>query len=159
MATATALAALNDDKHALAVDVADLERRHLGDTQPCTIGDGESGAMLEAGRRGQQARDLVGAEHDREFARIAQADQLAGEVWPVDGVVKEEPQCSDGAVHRWRVHAALGLLDLEPTDVLGGGCARRVLQEGGEARDSADVIVAGLVGEPAHGHVRDEALT
>ena len=35
--------------------------------------------MLETGRRCQQTRDLVGAEHNREFARVAQADQLAGE--------------------------------------------------------------------------------
>ena len=100
---APALAALDDDEHAPAVDVADLERRHLGDAQPGTVGDGERGAMLEAGRRRQQARDLVRAEHDREFAGIAQADQLAGEIRAIDRVVEEEAQSGHGAVHGGRV--------------------------------------------------------
>lgn len=73
---ATALTALDDDEHALAIDVADLKRRHLRDTQPSTIGDGEGGAMLETGGHSKQARGLVGAEHNRESTRVAQAAQL-----------------------------------------------------------------------------------
>ena len=143
------------DQHALAVDVADLERRHFGDAQSGAIGDGEGGPVLEAGRCRDQARGLVGAEHDREFARIAQADQLAGEVRPVDGVVEEETQRGNGAVHGRSVHAALELLDLEPADVL---CRRRAGRAGEEGGDGAEVVLAGFVGEPGHGRGSESAL-
>jgi len=51
------------------------------------------------------------------------------------------------------------LVDLEAADVLGGGRTGRALEEGSETGDGADVVFAGLVGEPAYGHVLDEALT
>ena len=158
MATAAALAALDLDEHALAVDIADLERGHLSHAQAGAVGDRERGPMLEAGRRRQQARDLVKAEHDREFARVAQADQLAGQVRPVGRGAEEEAKRGHGAVHGRRIHAALGLLDLEPTDVLGRRRAGRAGEKCGEAGDGAEVVLAGLLGEPAHGHVGDEAL-
>ena len=158
LAMPASLAALDHNQHALAVDVADLERCHLGDAQSGTIGNGKCGAVLEAGRRRDQARGLVGAEHDRQFARVAQADQLAGKVRPVDRG-SEEAQCGHGAVHGRGVHATLGLLDLEPADVLGRRRAGRAGEESGEAGDGAEVVLAGLLGEPAHGHVGDEALT
>jgi len=53
------------DQHALAVDVAHLERRHLGDPQAGALCDAERRPVLEAGRGTQQARHLLGAEHDR----------------------------------------------------------------------------------------------
>jgi hypothetical protein len=45
-----ALAALDADQHALAVDVADLERGDLGYPQPGPVRDAERGPVLEAGR-------------------------------------------------------------------------------------------------------------
>jgi hypothetical protein len=41
-------ATLDPEQHGLAVDVGDLQRRHLGDTQTRTIGDRERGLVLEA---------------------------------------------------------------------------------------------------------------
>lgn len=73
-------------------------------------------------------------------------------------VIEEEAQCGHGAVHRRRVHAALGLLDLIAADVLSRGGAGRAAEEGGKASDGAEVIVLRLGGEPAHGHVGGEAL-
>jgi hypothetical protein len=158
VAAPASLAALDDDQHAPAVDVAHLERRHLGHAQAGTIGHRERGPVLEAGRGRDQARGLVGAEHDRELARVAEPDQLAGQIRPVERVVEEEAQGRHGAVHGRCIHALLGLPDLEPADVLGRRRAGRALQEGGKAFDSAEVVLAGLIGEPAHGHVGDEAL-
>jgi hypothetical protein len=48
------------------------------------------------------------------------------------------------AVHRRRRHPGLALLDLEPTDILGGRPIRGAAQEGGETRDDALVVVLGL---------------
>jgi hypothetical protein len=44
VAGAAALAALDADQHALAVDVGHLERCHFGDAQAGIVGDGERGA-------------------------------------------------------------------------------------------------------------------
>jgi hypothetical protein len=53
----------------------------------------------------------------------------------------------------------LGPPDLELPDVLGRRRAGRAFQEGSKARDGAQIILAGFLCEPAHGHVGDEALT
>ena len=159
MTASTPFAALDADQHSLAVDVADLEGGHLGHSQPGPVGDAECGPVLEAGRGRDQARGLVGAQHRRQFARISQPNELAGEVRPISGVVEEETQGGNSAVHGRRIHAALGLLDLEATDVLGSRSIGRALEKGSETGDGADVVVTGLVGKPADGHVLDEALT
>lgn len=44
----------------------------------------------EAFGRGQQPRHFVGTQHGRQFARIAQADELARNIRPVESVCKEE---------------------------------------------------------------------
>jgi hypothetical protein len=48
------------------------------------------------------------------------------------------------AVHRRRRHPGLALLDLEPTDILGGRTIRGAAKEGGETRDDALIVVLGL---------------
>ena len=65
-----ALAALDPQQHALAVDVADLERDDLGDAQPGAVGGGERRLVLRPRRRLEQKRDLLGAQHGRQPARL-----------------------------------------------------------------------------------------
>ncbi len=115
--------------------------------------------MLETGCRPQQARHLLGAEHNRESARIRNANELAGQVWSVDRVGEEEAQCGHSAVHRRGVHTEFGLMDLEPAHVLGRRRGRRAPEERHKAGDDAEVVFAGLLGEPAHRHVLDQTLT
>ena len=61
IAVLTAFAAFDSEQHALAVDVADLEGRDLGDAQAGAVSDRQRRLMLEAGRRVEQAGDLVEA--------------------------------------------------------------------------------------------------
>jgi hypothetical protein len=63
------------------------------------------------------------------------------------------------AVHRRRRRPSLALLNLEPPNVLSRGAIRGSSEESGETRDDADVVVLGLLAEPAQGHVFDETLT
>jgi hypothetical protein len=51
VAAPAALATLDTDQHALAVDVANLEGGNFGNSQARTVGDRECGVMLEACRR------------------------------------------------------------------------------------------------------------
>ena len=70
VAVLAALALLDPDQHALAVDVGDLQRDDLGDAQARAIGDAQRRLVLEARRRLEQARDLLRAQHDRQLARL-----------------------------------------------------------------------------------------
>jgi hypothetical protein len=158
VAIASALAAFDTDQHARTVDVTHLERRHLGDPQACAIGNGQGGTMLEAFGRSQQPRDFFATQHRGQLARIAQANQLTGQIRPVERLGKEEAQCSHGAVHPRCVHAKLGLINLEPANIFGRGGVRRAAEEGCKTGDDADVRTAGLLREPAHRHVFGETL-
>jgi hypothetical protein len=86
-----AFATFDPEQHALAIDVADLEGRDLGDAQARAISDRQRRLVLEAGRRVQQAGNLVGAQHRRQLAWVHHSDQPAREVGPVERVREKEP--------------------------------------------------------------------
>ena len=65
MAILAALALIDAEHHAFAIDVGHLQRGDLGHTQPRTIGDAERRLVLDAGRGLQKARHFLGAQHDR----------------------------------------------------------------------------------------------
>ncbi len=99
--------------------------------------------MLEAGGRSQQPGDLVRTQHRWKLAGIGYADQLAGQIRPIERRGEEEPQRRDMAVHRRRGHPRLTLLDLKPANILGRGVIRRASEESGETLDDADDSRAG----------------
>jgi hypothetical protein len=153
-----AFAALDPEQHTLAVDIADLERCHLRDTQARAIGDRQRRLVLEAGGGVQQPGDLVPAQHHRQLARMGHPDQLAREVRPVERVGEEEAQRRDDAVHRRHWNAGLALFDLEPAQVIRRRRVRRSAQERGEAPHVADVVALGLSRKPAHAHIVEQTL-
>ena len=81
-------ATLDPEQHASAVDIADLEARDLGDAQAGAISDRQRRLVLEAGRRVQQAADLV-VLSTTGLARMRHPDQSAREVGPVERVRKK----------------------------------------------------------------------
>src|SRR3546814_9363262 len=105
-------------QHPLAVDIADLQRRHLGDAQPRAVSDRQRRLVLERAGRIEQPLHLGHRQHDRDLANLPGADQLAREVGAVERVREEEPQRADDAVHRWCGDARLLLLELELPDIL-----------------------------------------
>jgi len=92
IAVSPALAALDTDQHALAVDIAHLEHGDLADAQSGAIGDRQRCLVLEAGGCVEQASHLVAAQHHRQVARLAHPHQLASQIGSVKGIGKEEPQ-------------------------------------------------------------------
>jgi hypothetical protein len=158
IAISAAFTALDADQHALAVDIADFERSDFGDPQACTIGNAQCGAVLGGGSRGEQSGYLLGAEHRRQLAGIGHAEQLARQVWSIDRGCEEKPQARDMAVHRWRRHPRLALLDLEPTNVFRCGEIRRPSEESGETRDDAQIIMLGLRRKTPDVHIFDHPL-
>ena len=98
VAVLAALALLDADHHALAVDVGDLERDDLGDAQARAIGDAQRRLVLEPGRRLQQPRHLLRAQHDRQLARLVDERAVCSTIsWPLERDREEEPQRRDRA--------------------------------------------------------------
>jgi hypothetical protein len=84
------LALLDPQQHALGIDVADLDRDHLGDAQPGAVGGAQRRLVLRARRRLEQKRDLLDAQHGRQPARLAHDREPPGKVRPVKRRREEE---------------------------------------------------------------------
>ena len=92
------LALLDPDDHAGAVDVADLERDHLGGAQTRAIGHAQRRPVLEAGRGFQEARHLLRAQNDGQLAGLANEGQALRDLAAPKRHGEEEPQRR----HAWR---------------------------------------------------------
>ena len=75
-----AFALLDANDHAFAVDVADLERDHLGGAQTRPVGYAQRGFVLEPWRCIQEARDLLRAEHDRQLAGLGDERRVLDDI-------------------------------------------------------------------------------
>ena len=119
-----ALALLDPQHHALAVDVGHLQRGNLGYAQARTIGGAERGLVLDAGGGLQKARHLLGAQHHRQLARLVHKGQVSNRIGAVERHSEEEPQRRDRGVDGRRTDTVLGQVQLEQTQVLIGRCVR-----------------------------------
>ena len=158
VAVLAALALLHAQGHALTVDVADLERDHLADAQARAVGHRHGGLVLEVGCSGDQAADFLGAQDHGQLARHGHVRHLEHELRPAQRDVEEELQPGDGGVDGDRAGAGVHQVQLEATQVLGGGGVRRAAEEGGELAHGADVALLRVLGELAHAHVVEHAL-
>lgn len=70
VAVAAALALIDAQYHALAVDISHLQVRGLGYAQAGGIGGHEDRAVLEAIDARQEMHDFFGAENDRQLERL-----------------------------------------------------------------------------------------
>ena len=66
LAIAPALALLDPEHHALAIDVADFQLARFAATQARAVEGEQQRAVIEILRARDQALDLVGTEHDRQ---------------------------------------------------------------------------------------------
>jgi hypothetical protein len=85
--------------------------------------------------------------------------QLGHKVGPTKRDLEKEAQRSHQTVHRRRLNAALGLMNLIAAQVLAGRGIRRAAQKLGKLLDVADIIVLRLLAELADAHVLDHATT
>ncbi len=120
------------------------------------VGDRERRQMLQAHGGRPAAGGPRPAQDIGQAAGIAQPNQLAGEIGPVDCVDEEEAQRRDDRVHRR--HAETGLLegDLQAAQVLRRSGVGRAPEERGETSDVAQVVALRLGREAPHRHVGDQ---
>jgi hypothetical protein len=153
------LALLHAQGHALAVDVTDLQRDDLGSAQPRAVGHRQRGLVLEVVGAGDQSRGLVAAQHARQAPGHAQRLHLGHRLAAIECDFEEELQPRQCRVDRHRARADVDQVQLEAAQILGTGGIGRASQVAGELANGADVGVLGVVGQLAHAHVVEHALT
>ena len=92
LAIATALALLDAQHHALAIDVADFQLAHFAPPQARAVERQQQRAVIEILRARDQALDFVGTEHDRQAASPLRIRQVLVHVAPLQHVPAEEPE-------------------------------------------------------------------
>src|SRR3982074_2886086 len=118
VAVFAAFALLDADHHALAVDVADLERDHLGGAQACPVGHAQRRLVLEPWRAIQHPRHLLRIEDDRQLARLVEERRVLDDVGSLERDPEEEPQRSHGVIENRDMRAACRQMQLKAPDVL-----------------------------------------
>jgi hypothetical protein len=83
--------------------------------------------------------------------------QTPGDIGPIERHGEKEPQRRDRRVDRRRPDVRFAQVQLEQTEVFGGGRLRRSTEEVRESLDCADVIALRLRGQTPDGHVLDHA--
>src|ERR1700716_3783092 len=113
-----AFALFDADDHALAVDVADLERDHLGGAQACAISHTQRGLVFAARRRIQQPRHLLRAEHDRQFAGLVDERRVLDDVGAPERDPEEEQRSGHGGIENRKKRGVRRQMQLKASDVL-----------------------------------------
>jgi hypothetical protein len=84
-------------------------------------------------------------------------DQAARQVGPIERYREEETQRRHRAIDRRRLHATLGLVNLETADILRCRRVRRPLEERSEAPNEPDIVALRRFTHATHGHVVEHA--
>src|SRR3974390_2346955 len=157
VAVLAALALLDPDHHPRAVDIAHLERNDFGHPQTRPIGDAQRRLVLEARCRLQHAGDLLRAQHNRRFARLARNRQMPDDIGAIERYIKEEPQRRSGAVDRSRAYSARCQMQQVAADIFPARAIGRAAKKNGKVLDAPNVIGLRLRHEIAHRHVFNHA--
>ena len=86
-----ALALLDPDHHALAVDIGNLERNHFGGAQSCPIGNTQRRFVFEPRRGIEEARYLLRTQHDRELAGLVDKRRVLDDGVSLERDPEKEP--------------------------------------------------------------------
>ena len=155
-----ALALFDAQRHALAVDVADLERDDLAGAQACAVGNRQRRLVLEVGDGPDQAGDFISTEHHRQRLRHAHRTRLGHQLPVAKRDAEEELQPGQRRIERDRRRALIDQMQLEQPKILGrGGVRRERLRILGKPAYGPHVAGLRLGLELAQVHVLEHALT
>ena len=118
VAVLAALAVPHQDDATRAVDVLDSKPRDLRGPQPRRIGCRQRRAALQARHGFEKSHDLVGAEHDRQLARLPRIGDALGNVCLAERDAVEETQGADDLVQPRPRNARRDEMDLEGVDLV-----------------------------------------
>jgi hypothetical protein len=92
VAVLAALAVLDVDQHALAVDRPDLQARDFADPKPGRIGGRQRDTIAQSRDRLEEANDLVGIENRRKLVGLTAIDDPLERFLLTERDAVEEPQ-------------------------------------------------------------------
>ena len=157
VALLAALAVLDVDQHAPAVDVAHPEAGHLRDAQPGRVGGRQCRARLQARHGLEKPHHLVGAQHHRQPARLAGIGDPLRDLRHTEGHAVKEPQRRNRLVQARPRHALRGEVHLEGPHVLQRQFVRGTSEKPTELRNRMYVGSLRRRREVADRHVLDHA--
>jgi hypothetical protein len=154
-----ALALVDAQHHALAVDVGDPQMRGLRHAQARGVGGGEDRAVLQDGDGLEEACHLVAAQDDRQPERLlGHRDVLQCPVALERDLVEKPQRRSRDADARGRELARFDQMDLVRAHVLGPERFGRATEVARVGADLLEVRKLGVLGEIANAHVFEHAL-
>ena len=145
--------------HLLAVDVAGSQPHHFAGPQPATIRERQHRAGLEARRHGQNALDLLGAQHRRQLLRLLEMPDLGRQIVATQRDAEQEAHPGHDPVAVADAGAALDEVQLEAAHLVGRRRVGRAFEPGGEPLAAGDVAALCVRVELACSHVFDHSLT
>src|SRR5258708_143709 len=113
-----ALALLDANDHALAVNVANLERDHLGGAQTRAIGHAQRRLVLEPRRCIEETRHLLRTQHDRQLAGLMDERGVLDDGGSFERDPEEEPERRHGAIENRYMRAVRRQVQLKAPYVL-----------------------------------------
>jgi hypothetical protein len=154
-----ALALLDAQRHARAVDIPDFERGDFARAQPRPLGDREGGLVLQVAHRGEQRADFLPTQDDGQCPWHKHRLHLRHQLAAIERDVEEELQSRDGRVERDRHGAAIDQVQLKVAQLFDGRGIGRTAQIPREAPNTAHVRGLRVGCELAQPHVIEHALT
>ena len=134
-----AFAVTDQDHAARAVDVRHSQPRNLRGPEPGRIGRGQRRPALQTRNGFEKSHDLVGAEHDRQLARLSRVRDPLGDGCLAERDAVEETQGADDLVETGPRDARGDQVNLESADVFQAQPLGRLAEISAELRDRADV--------------------
>ena len=140
-----------------AVDVADLETDDLARAQTASVGQRQHHARLQPWRHGQDAPDLIAAQHKGHLDWLPEVEHLGRQVMPAQGDPEQKLDPGHRLVAGADTRPALDQMQLEVLHVIRCRSLRRSPEPG--RKPFAGSQVAGLRRRPeiAGRHIRDHA--
>jgi hypothetical protein len=155
---AATLAAFDPNDHALAVDLADLETRHLGDAQPRRLGRRQGDPRPEARNSFEESDHFVAAENRWQLARLARVADPFGDGVQTKRHAVKEAQRADDLIGDAQENPRGREMNLKSEDILKPQTIRGAAKISSELRNGVEVGSLGRRREIADGHVLEHAM-
>ena len=157
VAVAAALALVDADQHAAAVDVGEFQAHHFRHAEPGGIGGHQRSAMLQARRRREKPDHLLGAQDHRQLPALARVGNALDHYGATERNAVEEAQRANGDIETGPRDAARREMDLVGADFREPQPVGRPVEMAGEFGNGVHVTTLCHRREVADLHVLDHA--
>ena len=138
-------------------NVGDFQRNHFHCPQSRAVSNAQRRFAFLVRRGFQKPENVLRRQHPRQLAGLVDKSQTPRRLRLVEGDLEEEAQRRDRCVHRRRIGASFGQMQLEGAQLICRGGIGRTLQKRRKLLDGADIFALRVGDEAANRHVFDHA--